>query len=51
MIAVGRHIISIDYEHSGGLELIGTATIILALAASYFLVKRARGYPSAPPEL
>jgi uncharacterized membrane protein (DUF373 family) len=43
MIAVGRHIIQIDYEHAGGMELLGTAAIMIALAVSYFLVKRARG--------
>jgi uncharacterized membrane protein (DUF373 family) len=42
MIAVGRHIIQIDYEHTSGLELIGMATIMVALAVSYFLVKKAR---------
>jgi uncharacterized membrane protein (DUF373 family) len=42
MIAVGRHIIQIDYEHTSGLELIGMATIMVALAASYFLVKKSR---------
>jgi uncharacterized membrane protein (DUF373 family) len=42
MIAVGRHIIQIDYEHTSGLELIGMATIMVALAVSYFLVKKSR---------
>ena len=50
MIAVGRHIIQIDYEHAGGLELIGTAAIILCLAVSYYLVKRAR-IVAVPPDL
>jgi uncharacterized membrane protein (DUF373 family) len=43
MIAVGRHIIQIDFEHTGGVDLIGTAAVIIALAVSYFLVKKARG--------
>ena len=42
MMAVGRHVILIDYGHASWWELIGTAAIILALAMSYFLVKRAR---------
>jgi uncharacterized membrane protein (DUF373 family) len=42
LIAVGRHIIQIDFEHTGGLELVGMGTITVALAVSYFLVKRAR---------
>jgi uncharacterized membrane protein (DUF373 family) len=45
MIAVGRHVIQIDFEHAGGLELIGTATIMLALAVSYFLVKKTASEP------
>jgi uncharacterized membrane protein (DUF373 family) len=49
MIAVGRHIIQIDYEHTGGLELIGMATIMIALAVSYFLVKKSR-IDSGPPD-
>ena len=48
MIAVGRHIIQIDYHHTGGLELIGIATIMVALAVSYFLVKRSRIASDAP---
>lgn len=39
MIAVGRHIVQIDLEHSDGLALLGIATLMIALAASYFLVK------------
>jgi uncharacterized membrane protein (DUF373 family) len=43
MIAVGRHIIQIDFHHTGGLELIGMAAVVGALAVSYYLIKRARG--------
>jgi uncharacterized membrane protein (DUF373 family) len=50
MMAVGRHIIQIDYEHTSGLELVGIATITVALAVSYFLVKRARSEPDREPE-
>ena len=49
MIAVGRHIIQVDYHHTGGLELIGIATIMIALAVSYFLVKKSR-FEAGPPE-
>jgi uncharacterized membrane protein (DUF373 family) len=48
MIAVGRHVIQIDYHHTGGLELIGIATIMIALAVSYFLVKKSRISSDAP---
>jgi uncharacterized membrane protein (DUF373 family) len=40
MIAVGRHILNIDLGHMGGPELLGVAALMLALAVSYFLVKR-----------
>ena len=42
MIAVGRHIIQFDFEHTGGSVLAGMALLMLALAVSYYLV-RARG--------
>ena len=49
MIAVARHIIQIDYHDTSGLDLVGTATIIFALAASYFLVQKGRR-ESSPPD-
>jgi len=42
MIAVGRHVIQVDFHHTGGLELIGMAAVVVALAVSYYLVRRAR---------
>jgi uncharacterized membrane protein (DUF373 family) len=42
MIAVGRHVIQIDFHHTGGLELMGMAAVVVALAVSFYLVKRAR---------
>ena len=42
MIAVGRHIIQFDFEHASGSVLAGIAMLMLALSASYFLV-RGRG--------
>ena len=39
MIAVGRHIIQIDFEHTPGAVLAGTATLMLALSGSYVLVR------------
>jgi uncharacterized membrane protein (DUF373 family) len=43
LIAVGRHIVLIDFEHTSGGQLVGTASLIVALAVSYFLI-RARGW-------
>ena len=40
MIAVGRHIVQIDFEHIAPAGLAGLAVLILALSISYFLVRR-----------
>ncbi len=39
MIAVGRHIIQFDFEHTSGSTLAGMAALMLALAISYYLVR------------
>lgn len=40
MIAVSRHIITIDFEHADGVWLVGVASLVIALGAAYYLVKR-----------
>lgn len=40
IIAVGRHIIQLDFEHTDGLVLIGIGALVIALTAGYFLVKK-----------
>lgn len=40
MIAVSRHIITINFEHADGIWLIGVASLVIALGAAYYLVKR-----------
>ena len=40
MIAVGRHIIQVDFEHASLATLLGSAALMLALAGGYFLVKK-----------
>ena len=45
MIAVGRHIVQIDFEHIAPGSLAGVAMLILALSISYFLVRRSRPAP------
>ena len=39
-IAVGRHVILIDLEHAGGMQLIGVSALVLALTTGCFLTKR-----------
>jgi uncharacterized membrane protein (DUF373 family) len=43
LIAVGRHVIQVDYEHVGAWELMGLGLLIVSLALGYFLVARAHG--------
>ena len=43
LIAVGRHVIQVDYAHAPMGELFGMAAVILALATGYFLVRRSGG--------
>ncbi len=40
IIAVGRHIILLDFEHVSGSLLLGVAAITLALTSGYFLIQR-----------
>lgn len=41
LIAVGRHIIQVDYAHLTGMQLVGIAALILSLAGGYFLIAKA----------
>ena len=46
VIAVARHIIQLDFEHTDGFVLIGIGALVIALTAGYFLVKHGtRGDP------
>ncbi len=47
LIAVGRHIIQVEYEHMSGMQLIGLGALIVSLAAGYFLIARAHNEPRA----
>jgi uncharacterized membrane protein (DUF373 family) len=42
IIAVGRHVIQVDFEHAPAATLLGLAGVIIALTAGYFLVSKAR---------
>lgn len=42
LIAMGRHVLEIDLHHMDSQVLFGFSGLILSLAVSYFLVKRAR---------
>ena len=41
LIAMGRHVLEIDLHHIDPLTMFGFSSLILVLAVSYFLVKRA----------
>ena len=40
-IAIGRHIIVLDFEHADGFVLVGIAAITIAVTGGYYLVRRA----------
>jgi uncharacterized membrane protein (DUF373 family) len=40
LIAVGRHVVVVDFEHASGPVLLGISAIIGALTLGYFLVKK-----------
>jgi uncharacterized membrane protein (DUF373 family) len=39
VIAVSRHIIQLDFEHTDGFVLIGIGALVISLTAGYFLVR------------
>jgi uncharacterized membrane protein (DUF373 family) len=41
IIAVGRHLVQIDFEHASPWVLLGLAAVIVSLTFGYFLVKKA----------
>lgn len=40
IIAVGRHVIQVDFEHTSGPVLIGIAALLVALMAGYIALRR-----------
>jgi uncharacterized membrane protein (DUF373 family) len=40
IIAVARHLIQLDFEHTPGTVLLGLSAVILALSLGYFLIKK-----------
>jgi uncharacterized membrane protein (DUF373 family) len=54
IIAVGRHVIQIDFEHTPGTVLLGLSSVIIALTSGYFLVRKihagAHGEVETAPE-
>ena len=49
LIAVSRHVMLIDLEHTPGTVLLGAAALVLALAASYWLVRARPGARAGDP--
>ena len=49
LIAVGRHIVQIDLEHTGGTALLGVAALVVGLAVSYFLIRKTHLQSRLPP--
>src|SRR5262249_38458222 len=49
IIAVGRHIIKLDFEHVSTSLLFGLAALMIALAAGYFLVRSSHSSSKEQP--
>lgn len=43
ILAVGRHVIQIDFEHTPGIVLLGISAVIVALTSGYFLIRKING--------
>jgi uncharacterized membrane protein (DUF373 family) len=41
IIAIGRHVINLDFEHLSGATVAGIAALIIALTGGYYLVRKA----------
>jgi uncharacterized membrane protein (DUF373 family) len=48
LIAIARHIMLLDVEHTSGAVLLGSAALTLALAVSYWLVRGKRERAAGP---
>lgn len=51
LIAMGRHIIQLDFEHASGVLLIGVGVLVLALATSYYLIGRVSESTEGPADV
>src|SRR5262249_392373 len=49
IIAVGRHIIKLDFEHVSSPLLFGLSALMIALAAGYFLVRSSHSSTAEQP--
>jgi uncharacterized membrane protein (DUF373 family) len=44
IVAVGRHMIQVDFDHTPAAEIFGLSALMLSLTAGYFLVKKAQAH-------
>jgi len=47
IVAVGRHMIQLDFDHTPPTEVLGLSALMLSLTGGYFFVKKAQ--PQSPP--
>jgi hypothetical protein len=50
LIAIARKIILLDFDKYSGIEVLGIASIVIALALGYYLIKKAGGCGFWPKE-
>jgi uncharacterized membrane protein (DUF373 family) len=48
IVAVGRHMIQLDFDHVAASEIISLAALVLSLTSGYFFVKRAPARTHGP---
>jgi len=52
IIASGRHLVQVDFEHTSALGLLGLSAVIVSLTIGYYLVKKAiYEFPSKLPDV
>jgi uncharacterized membrane protein (DUF373 family) len=51
IIAIARKVIVMDFDKYGGLEIIGIAAVVIALAGGYYLIKKTGGCGFWPKEI
>jgi uncharacterized membrane protein (DUF373 family) len=51
IIAVSRHLIQVDFDHTPGSVLLGLSAVIVSLTLGYFLIKKAHDRPELDSRL
>lgn len=50
IVAIGRHMIQLDFHHIAASQIFGLSALMLSLTAGYYFVKKAQTQPPGTPE-